>query len=68
MEAVSCNGGLWLPPNFTGEADLGARVALLVSDGWCVFTHSVHGVECAREVRAARRALFLPDSGGGAGR
>ena len=28
-----------------------------------VFTHSVHGVECARKVRATRRALFLPDSG-----
>ena len=27
----------------------------------CVFTHSVRGVECAREVRAARRALLLPD-------
>ena len=30
----------------------------------CVFTHSIHGVECAREVRAAWRALFLPDSEG----
>ena len=25
----------------------------------CVFTHSVHGVECAREVWAAWRAHFL---------
>ena len=34
------------------------------SDQWdtlCVFTHSIRGVECAREVRAAWRALFLPD-------
>ena len=36
-----------------------------------LFTHSVHGLECAREVRAPRRALFLPDTEGasnGAGR
>ena len=35
-----------------------------------MFTHSIRGVERAREVRAARRALFLPDSeaaGDGAG-
>ena len=25
-----------------------------------VCSHSFHGVECAREVRAVRRALFLP--------
>ena len=25
----------------------------------CVFTHSIHGMECAREVRAAWRALFF---------
>ena len=45
--------------------------ALLRSDGYCVFAHSVHGVECAREVLAAWRALFLPVSEGtgvGAGR
>ena len=47
---------------FVEEADLGGRVALLGSDGECVFTHSIHGVECAREVWAAWRALFLPDS------
>ena len=29
-----------------------------------VFTHSIHGMECAREVRAAWRALFLPDPAG----
>ena len=29
-----------------------------------MFIHSIHGVECAREVRAAWRALFLPDSEG----
>ena len=38
------------------------HLALLGSDAKCVFTHSVHGVECARRVRAARRALFLLDS------
>ena len=27
-------------------------------DGQRVFAHSVHGVECVREVRSARRALF----------
>ena len=27
----------------------------------CVFTHSVHGVEFAREVWAAWRSLCLPD-------
>ena len=36
-----------------------SRSGRAFSDGQCVFTHSVHGVECAREVRAARRALFL---------
>ena len=30
----------------------------------CVFAHSIRGVECAREVRAAWRALFLPNSEG----
>ena len=30
----------------------------------CMCTHSIRGVACAREVRAARRALFLPDSEG----
>ena len=29
-----------------------------------MFTHSIHGVACAREVRAAWRAFFLPDSEG----
>ena len=39
-------------------------------DSVCVFTHSIHGMDRAREVRAAWRALFLPDSeatGDGAG-
>ena len=27
-----------------------------------MLTHSIRGVECAREVRAAWRALFLPDA------
>ena len=47
-----------------GEADLGWRLALLGSDGYCVLAHSVHGMERAREVRATMRALFLPDSEG----
>ena len=34
------------------------------SDGQCVFTHSIRGGECAREERAAWRALLLPDSQG----
>ena len=29
-----------------------------------VFAHSMRGVDCAREVGAARRALFLLDQGG----
>ena len=29
-----------------------------------VFTHSIRGVECAREVRAAWRAFFLHDAEG----
>ena len=58
------NGGRWLPPKVMGKADLGGRLALLGSGGQCVFTHSVHGVGCTREVRAAWRALFLLDSEG----
>ena len=53
-----------LPPKFVGRVDLGGRLALLGSDGQCVLAHSVHGVECARKVRAARRALFQPGSEG----
>ena len=71
MEGAFSNGPCWLPPKFVGNADLGGRLALLGSDGQCVFKHSVHGVECAREARAAWRPLFLPDSegaGDGAGR
>ena len=41
-----------------GKADLGGRLALLGSYGKCVFAHSVHEVECAREVRAARESSF----------
>ena len=58
------SGCRWLPPKFVGKADLGGRLALLGFDGYCVFAHSVHGVECAREVWAAWRALLLPDSEG----
>ena len=67
---MSRNGGRRLSPTFVGEADLGGRLALLGSDGQCVFAHSVHGKECAKEVWAAWRALFLPHTegtGNGAG-
>ena len=30
-----------------------------------MLTHSVHGVECASEVRAARRAILLDSEGAG---
>ena len=39
-------------------------MALLGPVGWCVVAHSLRGVERAREVRAAWRALVLPDSEG----
>ena len=42
-----------------GEADLGGRLALLGCDGYCVFAHSVNGVECAREVWAHGVLLFF---------
>ena len=45
----------------SGKSRSGRAFGPLVSDGQCVFTHSVHGVECAREIRAARRALVLVD-------
>ena len=61
---LSRNGGRWLLPKFVGKADLGGRLALLGSDKQDVFAHSVHGMECASEVRAARRALFLLDTEG----
>ena len=64
MVGVVPNGLRRLHPRSVGEADLGGRLALLGSVGWCVFTHSIRGVECAREVRAAWRALFLADSEG----
>ena len=43
---------------------MGGRLALPGSDGQCVFTHSIRGVDSAREVRAAWRALLLLDSEG----
>ena len=64
MERTFSNGRCWLPPNLLGEAHLGGRLAVLGSDGLYVFTHSIHVVECAREVWAAWRAFFLPDSEG----
>ena len=56
MEEAFYNCRCWLPPKVVGKSDLGGRLSLLGSDGLCVFTHSTHGVECAREVRAAWRA------------
>ena len=64
MEEAIFDGGCWLPPKFVGNADLGVCLAPLGSDGWCAFAHGIHGVECASEVWAAWRALFLPDSKG----
>ena len=60
------NGGRWLPPKCVGKADLGGRLVLLGSDGLFVFTHSFHGVECAREVWAL--LLDTEGTGNGAGR
>ena len=53
-----------LLPESVGEADLVGRLALLGTVGQCVFAHSIRGVDCTREVRAAWRALFLPDEEG----
>ena len=64
MVAVVSNGLRRLPLKSVGEADLGGRLAPLGPVGYCVFTQSIRGVECAREVRVAWRALFLPDSEG----
>ena len=48
-----------------GEKPISEGVlALLGCDGCCVFAHSLHGMECVREERAAWRALFLPGSEG----
>ena len=58
-ERVVSNGCCWLPPKFVEVADMGGHLLPLGSDGECVFTHSVHGVERARKVRAAWRALLL---------
>ena len=44
-EVRSPNGCCWLPSKLGGEAYLGGRLALLGFDGYCVFTHSIHGVE-----------------------
>ena len=62
---VVSNGLRRLPPTSVGEADLGGRLALLGPVGWCVFTNSIRGVECARQVFAAWRALFLPGDDAG---
>ena len=61
LEVRSPNGCCWLPSKLGGEAYLGGRLVLLGFDGYCVFTHSTHGVECVREVWA-RCAPFLHDS------
>ena len=58
MAGVGFLQSLW------GKVDMGGRLSFLGSNGLCVFTHNIHGMECARKVRAARRALFLPESKG----
>ena len=58
MAAVGFLRSLWEKPVWEGV------LAQLGSDGYCVFAHSVHGMERAREVWAAWRALFLPDTEG----
>ena len=52
---------LWEKPMWEG---VWPCLALLGPVGQCVFTHSSRGVGRAREVRAAWRARFLPDSEG----
>ena len=52
-------GGSSVLQSLWGEADLEGHLALLGSDGQCVFTHSVNGVECAREVWAVGELFFL---------
>ena len=51
---MSCKGGRVGFLQRVEKADLGGRLDLLGSDGKCVF---VHGVECAREVRAGTARL-----------
>ena len=56
----SRNGWRWLLPKFVGKR----RSGRAFGPTWiqwilCVFTNSVHGVKCTREVRAAWRAFFL---------
>ena len=59
MEGAISNGWRRLPPKFVGETDLGGRLAPLGSGGQCVLTHSIRGVECAREIRAAWEFFFF---------
>ena len=63
MESAFHNGQCWLPPKFV-EKLIWEGVWSNLDPMDCVFTHSIRGVECAREVWAAWRALFLPDSEG----
>ena len=41
------------------KTDLGGRLALLGSDGLCVFAHSVHCMECAREAGPHGELFFF---------
>ena len=43
-----------------GRAQLGRDLAFSGPLGCCGFAHSIQRLECSGEVRAARRALFLP--------
>ena len=57
MAGVGFLQSLWEKPIWEG-----VWPCLDPMDSVCVFTHSIRGVECASEVRAAWRALFLPDA------
>ena len=59
VEGAFSNGCCWLPPTLVGKADLGRRLALLGSDGQCVFTHSIHGMECAKESTGRMASSFF---------
>ena len=56
--------GSGMDPEMWKKPFVGKGLALFGPVGPRVFTHTIRGVERAREVWAARRALFLPDSDG----
>ena len=53
MVIVVSNDLCRLPPTSVGQGDLGGRLTLLGPVRSCVFTHSIRGVKCVREVRVA---------------